>query len=217
MRRQSRSRQLFLPVLSLTFVWAALGIPTFSHGQEGGSINRIEEDWELVVGEPDASSNAPQVTCMMSPTDGDDALYATFELNYQSSPEFVAGGMQLQTWNWETSLSTHKFPNGAQMNTDNETVTWTQRMDLNGCTLQYEVLNGNSTTWGNFGGQGYLRATADSCVGSLSGYSPATSVANSGVSFASNRVVKLILKEVRYYANGQLVHTDTADRVAWER
>ncbi len=206
------TQKIFCLTLALL---AAVAMPGVSHGQ--GSVDRIEEDWELIVGEPDAGTNAPQVTCMMSPTDGDDALYATFELNYQSSPDFVAGGMQLQTWNYEYSLCTHKFPDGAQMSSENETVTWTQRMELEQCTLRFEILNGNSATWGNFGGQGYLRANADSCYGSLSGYSPATSVANSGVSYAANRVVKLVLKEVRYYSGSQLLYTDSTDRIAWER
>lgn len=212
-----RQKQLWT---AFTWAFAVLAIcATPSLAQEAGQtgVDRIEEDWELVVGEPDPDSNAPQVTCFMSPTGGDDALYATFELNYQSSPSFVAGGMQLQTWSWETSLSTHKFPNAAQMRENNETVTWTQRMKLNGCTLTFEIDNGHSTTWGDFGGQEYLRASAESCVGNLAGYSPATSVANSGVSFASNRVVKLVLKRVRYYSQNQLLYEDTTEQTAWER
>lgn len=212
-----RNRQLrrYRPHGAFTFAMMAVFVlPALCSAQQ---VDRIEEDWELIVGEPDSATNAPQVTCMMSPSNSAGEFYATFELNYQSSPEFVPGGMQLQTWNYECPISTHKFPNGAQMSAYNETVTWTQRMSLSVCSLTFEVLGGSSTTWGNFGGQGYLRANAESCFGSLGGYNPATSVANSGVSYASNRVVRLALKEVRYYSGSQLVYTDTTERVAWER
>lgn len=38
---------------------------------EHSEIYRVEEDWELVVNDPDAVSYSPQITFFMSPTHSD--------------------------------------------------------------------------------------------------------------------------------------------------
>jgi hypothetical protein len=77
--------------------------------------------------------------------------------------------------------------------------------------IYYHVLNGQSTTWGSFGGS-TLKVSLGQSVNSLGGYSPATSVKNSGASWESNLVIQLTLVQVRYYAAGQLISTDTTPR-----
>ncbi len=82
-----------------------------------------------------------------------------------------------------------------------------------GGTVSYSIHNGQSTTWGAFGGHGSsLRVNMSTSIDSLGGYSPATSVTNSGASWESNLVTQLTLVQVRYYAAGRLISTDTTQR-----
>ena len=173
----------------------------------------IEEDWEMVVASPDANSTAPQVSCTISPLSHVNSLHATFELNHQSQPEFVAGGLQLQVWNDEQPLSSRKFPNPEVLDTDNEVVRWTQSLTLDAGTLTFEITDGTSTTWGNFGSQGYLRASLTTNLENLNGYDPEISVQNSGIAYAGNRVTTFVLKRVRAtLATGEVIE-DTTQRV----
>jgi len=203
---------------ALLIGWLGLSCPAappHASAAEPLVVVRVEEDWELVVATPNPTSTAPQVTCALSPTSDVDAVYAAFELNHQSQPAFTPGGMQLQIWNNETPVSSHKFPQAGQMATPNETVRWTQTMALESGTLQFEITGGTSTTWGNFGGQGYLKAAVNTNLTDLNAYDPAVSVSNSGIGYAANRVEKLALKQVRVtLADGQVV-VDATERLVY--
>ncbi len=86
-------------------------------------------------------------------------------------------------------------------------------MSISGGTVSYQVNSGQSTTWGKFGqGNGNLGVDFTSTATSMAGYSPATSVAKSGVTWESDLVTSMTLLQVRYYANGQLISTDTTSR-----
>ena len=97
--------------------------------------------------------------------------------------------------------------------TQGETITWTQQMTLSGGSVNFNVLNGQSVTWGKFGqGLGLLGVSFPCALADLSGYQPTYSVAKSGVSWESNRVTSMTLVQVRYYSGGQLISTDTTAR-----
>jgi hypothetical protein len=173
--------------------------------------DQIEEDWKLVVGTPDIVGVGPQITTSMSPVGDDSTPFAAFDLNYREYPDFQAGGMQIQVWSGKDVLSTAS-EGSAQFSTAGETITWTQRMRAISGTITYDVVNGQSTTWGAFGGTGDLGVTFPTTLNSLAGYSPATSVSNSGASWESNYVTQLTLVRVRYYSGGRLIATDTTRR-----
>lgn len=179
--------------------------------QDEPKIVQVEEDWELVVGDPDPSISAPQVLCVFSPTDNVQSLHASLELNHHTVPEFAAGGMQFEVWQGKLALRERKFPIQAVMSTPGEVVSWTQSMSIQGCGLTFEVKNGTSSTWGSFGGQGYLKPyPVQTSLSDLNGYSPELSVANSGVSYAANRVQSLVLKRVRVtFSTGETVEDAT--------
>src|SRR5689334_22537223 len=61
-------------------------------------VVRVEEDWVLVVGQPDPNLDAPQVSCGISPLGDFDSAYVVFNLNHRSQPVYVPGGLQLQVW-----------------------------------------------------------------------------------------------------------------------
>jgi hypothetical protein len=195
---------------------AILSAPSVVFGTDPVVVVRVEEDWRLVVATPDANSTGPQVTCAFSPTQDTDSIYAAFELNHQSQPAFTPGGLQLQTWNDELAISSQKFPHQGQFSTPGEAVSWTQAMSVQSGLLTFEIIDGNSTTWGNFGGQGYLKTTMNTNLLNLNGYHPAVSVQHSGIGYAANRVQELVLSEVRLtLADGQVL-VDQTDRFVYQ-
>lgn len=160
-------------------------------------IVRVEEDWEMVLLTPDPNSVGPQVVCAISPVGDLNSVYATFEINHGSYPKFSGGGLNLQVWNGDSHVSTQTFPNASVLTKSGETVSWTQSMEVQNGQVVFEIVNGHSATWGDFGGQGNLKATVICSVSDLNGYSPDVSMASSGVTFASNRVASLTLKSIR--------------------
>lgn len=194
----------------VVLVSAALVVPACA---QTTNITRVEEDWELVISAPSPTSDAPQVTCAISPVANTESLYATFMVNHRDAPAFEAGGLQLQAWNGKTLFSTKPYANRAILTTVGEVIRWTQVMGVGADGLTFEVVNGTSTTWGAFGADDSLKTTIASTLTNLNGYSPAVSVAHSGVTYAGNRVQSLVLKRVRTYAGTELVAEDTAPRV----
>ena len=188
--------------------WVAAAVPA-----SATDVVAVEEDWELMVQDPDPNSAGPQVATVLAPLGNVDGMYAVFEMNHRTQPEFTPGGMQLQTWNGEALRSYGNFPNPSLLNQSNETVRWTQRMSLEGSQLIFEITNGISTSWDQFGGQGYLRKSIDTTAGNLNAYDPAVAVKQSGISYAANRVGRLFLKEVRLVMSDGEVLTDTTVRV----
>ena len=190
--------------------------------QSEPTVMHVEEDWELVIGEPDPNTASPQILCVISPVGHVESLHSSLQLNHHNTfeldengfPIFEAGGMQFEVWEGETPLRERKFPITAVLATPGEVVTWTQSMDLESGKLTFEIKNGSSSAWGNFGGEGYLKPyPVNTTLTNLNGYDPAVSVQNSGVSYAANRVQSLILKRVRYYTSTGEVVEDTAARV----
>lgn len=180
-------------------------------GQSDPRLVRVEQDWQLVVGTPDGGNSAPQITCTISPTNDIRSFHAAFELNQQQLPSYSPGGLQLQIFNGESPVSQGTDSSGVVLATPNETITWTQSMEINGSELTFQVSNGNSTTWGAFGGNGRLKANVPISLADLSEYSSDVSVRNSGVSFASNRVQSFMLLRVRYFlSTGDQYEDDTA-------
>lgn len=181
-------------------------------------VTRVEEDWELVVEVPEPDQEAPQITTVISPYSHLDNQHSVFEINHATQPNYSVGGLQLQVWSGEDLIDHRRQRASVLLRTADEKVTWTSSMtlldDFN--WLRFEISNGQSTTWGTFGNNSELRRGTESSLHRLNGYSPAVSVENSRVGFASNRVKKLTLKKVRYYSDGELVSTDATERVVFE-
>jgi hypothetical protein len=176
-------------------------------------VARVEEDWELVVNDPDTNDNSPQVTCVIAPLTVDSG-YLAVDVNFHSQPEYSAGGVQMHIWSPNTPMLVANSGLTAALGTQNETITWTTRMSVAHNDLTFEVVNGNSTTWGAFGNDGELQLSVGALLTSLDGYSPTVSLDNSGVPYASNRVTSLTLKAVRWYsASGTLLQQDTTPQL----
>ncbi len=178
-------------------------------------IDRVEEDWELVISEPSPEDEAPQILNVISPNGTQDNDFFVFELNHCTQPDYTAGGLQLQHWVGQGVQSWRTIDNSSKLTTPQETITYTLRMRLLGDLLSVSVRNGESQTWGDFHSDP-LRIAHDTSLTSLNGYRSSNSVAKSRVGFASYRVTRFVLKEVRYYSNNVLVQTDEDDQVVHE-
>lgn len=190
---------------------ALLTSPAALRAQDSPTVVCVEEDWELVVNQPDTAKDGPQVTCSISPLTMD-AMYAAFDVNYRTQPDYSPGGLQLHTWDPNDPMMTQDLSTSALLATPNETVTWTMRMYLWYGSLRFRIVNGQSQTWGAFASLHSIGTPAD--LVSLDGYDPQVSVDNSGVCFAGNLVVSLTLKAVRWYdASGILIRETTIPRV----
>jgi hypothetical protein len=176
--------------------------------------DRVEEDWELVIETPDVNKVGPQITTTMDPSGDSSSPYVAFDLNYREYPNYQAGGLQIQVWKDKDVIAEPSSQGSALFSTSGETVTWTQRMSIDQSgTVTYHIFNGQSTTWGQFGqGNGLLDVSFATSLSSLTGYSPTQSASKSAVTWQSNHVTRMTLLQVRYYANGQLISTDSTPR-----
>jgi hypothetical protein len=203
-------------LMACTLAAIALGVPSDNaYAQTSTPPDQIQEDWQVVIGVPDPSNAGPQISTYLSPVSDGSTPFFIFDLNYQDSPTFTAGGMQVQVWSGDTLVS-GATKGTAQLSTTNETITWTSVMSISSTTgtVSFGINSGRSTTWGKFG-QGQqlnINGSFTTSLTSLSNYSPATSVANAGVGWESNRVTSMTLLRVRYYAGGKLLSTDNTAR-----
>jgi len=205
----------FLGVYSwLSALVALLVMTSASVAQFAEPVTWVEEDWELVLVEPDGDILAPQFHSAMSPYSHIDNYYMQVTWNYWEIPEFAGGGYQVQGWEGEEvirlkSLGSEEFDLSA------ETVSWTQVMAVFNNSLWYAIVDGESVTWGSFGGLGTVIGGMTG-VTSLDGYSPDVSVENSWVTYGANRISSLKITEVRYYGASGWLYTDTTPRVIHE-
>jgi hypothetical protein len=176
--------------------------------------DQVEEDWQVVVASPNPDEVGPQITTCMCPVSDGSAPFVAFDLNYVDYPPFSPGGLETKVYSTSGDVLSFSTQGNQLLQTANETITWTQRMSIDGDNnVTYTVVNGQSTTWGPFGAsQGLNALNFNSSATSLARYSPDKSVAASGVGWQSNRVSQMTLVRVRYYRSGQLVSTDTTSR-----
>ena len=187
----SRPRMLPLAALAMVAWWSATGVAI--------EIVSIEEHWELSIGEPDAGSSSPQICMVMSPTGHLDGDYFVFTLNHHTHPVWAPGGMQLQRWQGDEIVASRVGPSEGVLNRPQEVVRWVQRTKIADGSLIFEVVSGQSESWGTFGDVGHLRCSVETNLVNLNGYQPAISLEESGVSFAGNRVASLVLRKLRWF------------------
>ncbi len=183
------------------------------------AVEQVEEDWTLVVGRPDTTNHAPGVKMIMS-TQGDLLGYsADYNINFhkQGNPDvFIPGGFGIDLCDpTKSSPINVSGTSGALLNTQGETLSWTQRLQLSDGVLSFSLRNTSSTTWGSVNGT-VLTVSTNCPLDDLSAYDPTQSVANSGPIWWRDRVTSLTLTQVRYY-DGQknLLSTDSTVRSAY--
>lgn len=205
-RREALLSLALVAVASRTAWSAEVAVPA--------NVDRIEEDWYLQIGEPDAENDSPQILSVVSPFGSTDGQHAIFEINHCTQPDYSAGGMQLQRWSGpERCAAMTRTINSGVLSIPSEEVTYTTRMSLSNGKLTYSIENGNSQTWGAFGGNVPYNLSVWTTLTTLSGYSPDFSVSESKVAYGSHRVKMFKIKKIRYYWHGDVVAEDSTERV----
>jgi len=197
-------------VSMLTIAPAGASIP------EGAQVVKIEEDWKLVLNEPNNAGNSPQFHTIMSPYGDLMNVYLQTTWNYWETPEFNPGGLQLQARYNDFYIYGEGYLGSSQLSTNAETITWTQVMETNGEVISFIIDKGQSLTWGAFGGE-TMKLQGGVHIPDLSGYDPNVSVKNSWITYGANRVDLLVITGIRYYGPGdELLYEDTTQRVVYQ-
>jgi hypothetical protein len=220
LRRCARRARIAAPGLLLLITCS---LPAVCHGQisDGQSTPavpdgavRVEEDWEIVIKEPSTATDSPQLTVVFGPADPESKTHAVFELNHATQPAYVKGGMQLQCWWGESLIDYRNQHHPSDLHISDETITFTTATQTGSNRIVLEVLNGNSQSFGTFGGEVYLRTSVQSTKADLTGFDSEYSLQHSGCGWGKNRVAKFSRKAIRYYdKNGLLKGQDATERV----
>jgi hypothetical protein len=177
-------------------------------------VMRVEEDWEVVLNEPSLDVDAPQLHTVISPFGHLDSLHAQITWNYRELPDFQCGGLQIQAWDAGNCLGKRSVDT-SKLSAVAETVSWTQVLQTTGSRVSISVENGQSTTWGSFGGFGL---SGQYPLPDLNGYTTSVSEENSYITYGANRVELIRIKEVRRYdSEGNLISRDQTPRIVYER
>src|SRR5688572_20242064 len=131
---------------------------------EPSPVIMVEEHWELHIGQPDPGRNAPQATMVMSPSGDLEGSYFLFLLNHETAPDYRPGGVQTQHWDGTTLVDyrSETDDEGEVLAQSDEVIRWVQRLTVNDGTLTFQVANGWSDTWRNFGGDDLTLSTPTS-------------------------------------------------------
>lgn len=172
---------------------------------ESSRVVRIEEHWELRLSQPDQERSAPQTTMVLSTNDGLDDLHFLFTLNHSNAPSYLPGGMQVQAWDADMLIEARTADQSGALSYANEIVRWVQRLSLVDESLVFQIVDGESETWGGFGGSD-LSLQVATTLSSLNGYKPGVSLTESQVGYAENRVESLTLRKLVWVTDDGQVH-----------
>ena len=181
-------------------------------------IIRVEQDWRLIIGDPEPDVDAPQIITIFGPRNPLTGLHAVYEINHSTMPDYSEGGMQLQAWSGNTLVGYKSQFAPAELSVPDEVITYTTATEiLNTGRVLMEVIKGTSATWGTFDGDRALRLRVDSEILHLNDWDPQASIRNSRIGYGANRIVMFKRTEIRYYDQSGLVNTTTEDTVveAW--
>ncbi|MCA9214237.1 MAG: hypothetical protein KDB27_14295 [Planctomycetales bacterium] len=189
-------------VLQPTALAIALVAMTYSAANaDGVQIVRVEEEWSLYVGEPSLNTNGPQVSMAMSPKSDLLGHFFMFYINYRTDPDYLPGGAQVQLMYGDEVLLSKDNPNDSLLDQNEETLHWTQVMEMKNGAVEFEIKDGTSKSWGGFGGLGHLKTSVTTGQTNLNSYNPAVSLTQSGVGYAGNRVVSLVLQRISWFTS----------------
>lgn len=173
---------------------------------------RIEEDWEVIVGTPDPVTGSPQIAFDMAPHPLSPKA-CLFLLNYRDAPSFRPGGIHVQLWEDDYRLSWADNRHEA-LAVPQEHITFTLFMQRDGQKLRYGVVRGEGDTWGEFGSDDFAVA-CDDARSSFSNYRSEHSVDNATIILGATRVESLKLLQVRKFRSNSPVVDVEPTRVVY--
>lgn len=167
----------------------------------------VEEDWELVINEPDVQINSPQVAFFLYPDADHSDCYFQLQMNYAAEDGYSSGGFRVGAFCNEVAVDEERSNIRQSLAWDNDQIRWTSAMAVFNGKLMFAVKDGYGMQWGPFGGPEYLVEMDDQEMHCLDHYSPSKSLQSVDIGFGANRVASIKLKTVRLtYTNG---HTQT--------
>ncbi|MEO1617939.1 MAG: hypothetical protein AAFV88_18945 [Planctomycetota bacterium] len=166
----------------------------------------VEEDWEVVITEPDAAINSPQIAFFLFPDAEHDDCYFQLQMNYSAEDGYSSGGFRVGAFCNEVPMDEERSRVSEMLTWDNDRISWTSAMAVFDGKLMYALKDGDGQQWGNFGGPEYLVEMDDQDLHALDHYSPTKSLESLDIGFGKNRVASVRLKRVRLkYTNGHTV------------
>lgn len=197
-------RKRILTLLGLTLGLFGSPIAQMAFAGEP-SVYKIEEDWELVVNEPDATNNSPQITFFMSPNHLLDDSYFQLQMNYHAADDYSSGGFHVAALMEDRAVDETRSATRKNLTTDDDCIRWTSVMAVINQSTWYAVRDGYGRDWGNFGGAGYLVRMIPGNSVNLANYRYQQSIENVDIGFGKNRVSRVTLKAVRrFYTDGRV-------------
>jgi hypothetical protein len=173
------------------------------------SIWKVEEDWELVINEPEDNTNSPQVTFFMTPSADLDQTYFQLQMNYEADEVYTAGGFHVAAVRGEEILDEARSHNQSLLTVDGDVIRWTTVTAVVNNKLLFAVKDGHCASWGDFGGPEYLVEMPAHSIQDLSNYSHAQSETTIDIGFGGNRVDSVRLRKIRLFHNNGTVNTLT--------
>lgn len=190
-RRRAFVHASFVAVAAMLFATPARA--------ESPQLYKVEEDWELVVNEPDPDTNSPQITFFTCPDATDPDCYFQLQMNYAADEWFSSGGFHVAAVRNEQLLDEARSETQRVISVNNDHIRWTSVMASISGELLFAVKDGHGDDWGSFGGPDYLVRMPDGGVSSLEEYTPASSLELVDIGFGGNRVASITLRSVRFY------------------
>ena len=172
---------------------------------EEPTVYKVEEDWELVVNEPDPSNNSPQITFFTSPSHLSEGTYFQLQLNYHAADHYSSGGFHVASVIDYQMVDEARSKTRKNLATKDDVIRWTSVMAIINSRALFAVRDGYGREWGSFGGADYLVRMVPSPVSDLSHYRYQQSMDAVDIGFGRNRVSRITLKAVRlFYTNGHV-------------
>lgn len=173
---------------------------------DDATIYKIEENWEMVINQPDPITTSPQVTFFTSPSVHSESDYFQLQMNYAADDGFSGGGFHVAAVRDNHIHDEARSRTERTLSTDGERVRWTSVMASIHGKLLFAVKDGHSIEWGDFGGPDYLVKIPASHWSDLSEYHPQQSLNNVDIGFGANRVASVTLLSVRiFYTDGRVI------------
>ena len=162
----------------------------------------VEEDWEMVINQPEVAINSPQVAFFLYPDTNNEDCYFQLQMNYAAEDGYSSGGFRVGAFYREQPMDEQRSQVSETLAWDNDRLRWTSAMAIFDGKLMYALKNGYGYQWGTFGGPEYLVQMDDQDMLTLNNYTPQKSLESVDIGFGSNRVSSILLKRVR------LIYTD---------
>jgi hypothetical protein len=157
---------------------------------------KVEEEWELVVNEPEPSTNSPQVTFFTCPDAAQETCYFQLQMNYAADTGYSSGGFHVAAARDEVLLDQARSATQKMITVSGDRIVWTSVMAVIDGEYLYAVKDGHGDDWGAFGGPDYLVRMSSGGAVDLGGYTPAKSLDMVDVGFGGNRIQGIVLKRV---------------------